>query len=605
MVRGKKMVKKSAKTENQQLSDSEVLAQNIALIAKKSADLVKKFVENQPSGNSDILISNAINASQAFAQMGEKLMEDPTKFWQAQLDFYQEYVELLEETSKRILGDSQIETSKKRDKRFKDEAWQENVVFDFLRQSYLLSADTLKNLTASVDLDEKNAKKIDFYTRQFVDAIAPNNFLLTNPEVLRKTIASNGENLVKGLENLLSDLEESKGAFHIKNTDTSAFTLGKNIATSKGEVVFENDLMQLIQYAPKTKEVLKTPLLIISPWINKYYILDLSPESSFVNWLVEQGHTVFITSWINPTKKLSNKSFEDYMLEGPIAALDAIEKATGEKSTNVIGYCIGGTLLACTLAYLKAKKKSDKVKSATFLTTLVDFSNSGDLGIFIDDEQLDKIEKHMKDLGYLDGTEMSAVFSILRANDMIWSYVINNYMMGKSPLPFDLLYWNSDSTRLPAAMHSFYLRNMYKDNNLVKKGGITLDGVGIDIKTVDSPSYILSTIEDHIAPWKTTYKTTQLFSGKTRFVLSGSGHVAGVINPPVKKKYSYWTNDKTPESAEQWLKESKEHLYSWWEDWHKWILKNQFDGGKISARMPGDGKLKPIEPAPGSYVKAR
>ena len=597
--------KSTAKNENH-LSDGEIIAQNMAKIAEKSADLLKKFLDKQPH-DGGVVTANFMAAIEAFGEMSQQLMADPVKFWEQQLDFYRQYVELLEYSSKRIMGEKEAGTPlfQNGDKRFRDEVWKENAVFDFLRQSYLLSANWLQNLTQSIKLDEKNAKKIDFYTRQFIDAISPNNFLITNPEVIRKTAETNGENLVKGLENLLNDLEKSKGIFQIKNVDDSVFSLGKNIATSKGKVVFQNDLLQLIQYSPKTDKVFKTPLLIISPWINKYYILDLQPENSLINWLVEQGHTVFITSWVNPDKNLAKKSFEDYMLEGPIAALDAIEKATGEKSANVIGYCIGGTLLAATLSYLKIKKQEAKVKSATYLTTLVDFSDAGDMAIFIDDKQIEEIEENMKKLGYLDGTEMSAVFSILRANDMIWSAIINNYLLGKNPLQFDLLYWNADSTRLPAAMHSFYLRNMYKDNKLVKNGGIRLAGVDINLSVIDTPSYILSTRDDHIAPWKSTYLATQIYQGPVRFVLSGSGHVAGVVNPPVKKKYGYWINDKNPKSADEWFKGAVEKQYSWWDDWQKWLSDNKFDGGKVAARNPGEGKLKPIEDAPGSYVKVK
>lgn len=597
---------KSNNKKAEQLSDSEIIAQNMAKIAEKSADLMQKFADKNPHTN-NILIAGVFSASRAFAEMAAKIMRNPAEFWDTQLEFYRQYVELLERSSNKILsGDkSESEGSVSKDKRFRDEAWQKNMMFDFLRQSYLLTANWVQDLTSKIELDKKTADKIKFYTRQFVDAIAPSNFIMTNPEVLRQTVQSNGENLVKGLENLLSDLEKSKGIFQIRSVDESYFKVGKNLAVTKGKIIFENDLMQLIQYEAQTKQVNKTPVLIVAPWINKYYILDLQPENSFINWLVQEGHTVFVTSWVNPSKKLSKKTFEDYMLEGPVAALDAIEKATGEKSANVIGYCIGGTLMAATLAYLKAKKQENKIKSITYLTTLVDFSDAGDLGVFIDEDQLEEIEQSMKELGYMDGTEMSAVFSVLRANDMIWSSIINNYMLGKNPLPFDLLYWNSDSTRLPAAMHSYYLRNMYKDNKLVKKNGIKLAGVDVDLTTINTPAYILSTIDDHIAPWKSTYKATQIYKGPIRFVLSGSGHVAGVINPPAKKKYGYWTNDKNPKSADEWFGGAEENKYSWWEDWDKWIKDKKFDGGKVSARKAGGGKLKPIEDAPGSYVKER
>jgi polyhydroxyalkanoate synthase len=385
-------------------------------------------------------------------------------------------------------------------------------------------------------------------------------------------------------------------------TDQEAFEIGKNIAVTPGKVVFQNDLMQLLQYAPTTDKVAKTPLLIIPPWINKFYILDMREKNSFIRWAVSQGHTVFVVSWVNPDEKLRSKSFEDYMFDGPLAALDAVEKATGEKKANVIGYCLGGTLLASTLAYMKAKK-IDKVASATFFTTMIDYSEAGELGVFIDETQLTHLEKKMDERGFLEGAEMANTFNMLRANDLIWSFVVNNYLLGKEPFPFDLLYWNSDSTRMPAAMHSFYLRQMYQENKLVEPGGVTLGGVPIDLTTIDLPVYIVSTREDHIAPWKSTYAATQLYKGPTRFVLAGSGHIAGIVNPPEANKYGYWTNSRKAKTPETWLKSATQHEGSWWTDWQEWVTK--FKGGEAKARQPGDGKLKPIEDAPGSYVKVR
>jgi polyhydroxyalkanoate synthase len=492
------------------------------------------------------------------------------------------------------------------DRRFKDAAWQDNQLFDFIKQSYLLTARWMQNTVSEVEgLDGKTAQKIDFYTRQFVDAMAPSNFVMTNPEVLRTTIESRGENLVKGLQHLLTDLERGKGKLSISMTDYDAFEVGKNIAVTPGKVVFQNDLLQLIQYTPTTAKVAKRPLLIIPPWINKYYILDLKPQNSFVKWAVEQGLTVFIVSWVNPDESLAKKSFSDYMLEGPLAALDAIERATGEKSANVIGYCLGGTLLASTLAYLAAKKKSDRIASATFFTSMVDFAEAGELGVFIDETQLESLEQKMNERGYLEGSEMATTFNMLRANDLIWSFVINNYLLGKEPFPFDLLYWNSDSTRMPAAMHSFYLRNMYQRNLLARPGGIELDGVAIDLTTIKTPTLILSTREDHIAPWKSTYAATQLYKGPIKFVLAASGHIAGVVNPPAAKKYGHWVGtEKTgkdyPPSPEDWLAKAENRAGSWWPEWREWL--RQYDDGEVPARKPGDGKLKAIEDAPGSYV---
>jgi poly[(R)-3-hydroxyalkanoate] polymerase subunit PhaC len=495
----------------------------------------------------------------------------------------------------------------KDDRRFKDAAWQDNQLFDFVKQSYLLTARWLQSTVQSVEgLEDKTARKIDFYTRQFVDAMAPSNFVLTNPEVLRATMESGGENLVKGLQNLLDDLERGKGQLKIRMTDLEAFEVGQNIAVTPGKVIYQNDLIQLIQYAPTTKEVAKRPLLIIPPWINKYYILDLKPANSFIKWSVDQGHTVFVISWVNPDEKLAAKTFADYLLEGPIAALDAVQKATGEKTANVVGYCLGGTLLASLLAYLAEKGGGGRIASATFLTTLVDFKEAGELTVFIDEEQLAALEEKMNERGYLEGAEMSNTFNMLRANDLIWSFVINNYLLGKEPFPFDLLYWNSDSTRMPAAMHSFYLRNMYQNNLLSQPGGIELNDVPIDLTKVKTPSFILSTREDHIAPWKATYVATQLYSGPVRFVLAASGHIAGVVNPPAAGKYNHWTNTKMkrfPKNPDEWLASAEMRPGSWWPEWQEWVA--EFDDGKVPAREPGSGKLKAIENAPGSYVKVK
>jgi polyhydroxyalkanoate synthase len=490
------------------------------------------------------------------------------------------------------------------DRRFRDGAWKENEVFDFIKQSYLLSARFVQDVVQHVDgLDPKTAQKVDFYSRQFVDAMSPSNFLMTNPEVLRKTAETGGENLLKGLSNLLSDLERGKGKLSIKMTDMDAFRLGENIGVSPGKVVFQNDLMQLIQYTPTTDKVLKRPLLIGPPWINKFYILDLRPKNSFVRWAIAQGHTVFVISWVNPDGRLAEKGFEDYMREGYLAALDAIEAATGEREVNAIGYCLGGTLLASTLAYMAATG-DDRIASATFFVTMMDFHEAGELGVFIDEEQLKGLEEKMSKRGYLEGSEMATTFNMLRANDLIWSFVVNNYLLGNEPFPFDLLYWNSDSTRMPARMHSFYLRRMYQDNLLAEQGGITLDGVPIDLRKIKTPAYFLSTREDHIAPWKSTYRGTQLLGGPKRFVLAASGHIAGVVNPPEGGKYSHWINTDLPPDAESWFRGATEMAGSWWPDWQRWVT--GLGKAQVPARQPGiGGRLKAIEDAPGSYVKVK
>jgi polyhydroxyalkanoate synthase len=587
--------------------DPAAWSQAMARIAEQSQRLVAEFVQRNQFQNSPGVDPMAMG--RAFMEMTARLMSDPAKLVEAQFSLWQDYMNLWQSTAKRMMGQEAepVIAPAKDDRRFKDAAWQDNQVFDFVKQSYLLTARWLQSTVQSVEgLDEKTARKIDFYTRQFVDAMAPSNFVLTNPEVLRATMESRGENLLKGLQNLLDDLERGKGQLKIKMTDLEAFEVGRNIAVTPGKVIYQNDLIQLIQYTPTTKEVAKRPLLIIPPWINKYYILDLKPANSFVKWAVDQGHTVFVISWVNPDERLAAKTFSDYLLEGPIAALDAVEQATGERTANVVGYCLGGTLLACLLACLATKGGADRIASATFLTTLVDFKEAGELTVFIDEEQLAALEEKMNERGYLEGAEMANTFNMLRANDLIWSFVINNYLLGKEPFPFDLLYWNADSTRMPAAMHSFYLRNMYQENLLSKPGGIELNGVPIDLTKVRTPSFILSTREDHIAPWKATYVATQLYKGPVRFVLAASGHIAGVVNPPAAGKYNHWTNTgmkKFPKSPDEWLAKAEMRPGSWWPEWQEWIA--EYTDDKVPAREPGSGKLKAIEDAPGSYVKVQ
>src|SRR5438874_4201110 len=453
------------------------------------------------------LPSDEFGLSKAFLELAAKLQSNPYLLAQTQLNLLWDYSALWQSSMLRLLGHSPapVVEPAKSDKRFKHEDWQEHFLFDYMKQSYLIAARWLHNAVAHVEgLDEHTQKKIDFFTRQYIDAVAPSNFALTNPEVFRETIATGGQNLVKGLNNLLDDIERGNGHLRISMTDSKAFELGVNIATTPGKVVFQNDLMQLIQYQPATKTVYKRPLLIIPPWINKYYILDLREKNSLIKWCLERGLTVFVISWVNPDERLAAKDFVDYMLEGPLAAIDAIEKATGEKDVNALGYCLGGTLLAATLAHLAAKKKP-RIASASFMTTLIDFTGAGELEVFIDEEQVEALEKRMQDRGFLEGSAMANTFNMLRSNDLIWPFVINNYLMGRDPFPFDLLHWNCDSTRMPAKMHSFYLRNMYMKNALKTPNEITLAETPIDLGRVAVPTYLVSAIEDHIAPWKTTY----------------------------------------------------------------------------------------------------
>ncbi len=537
---------------------------------------------------------------QTFLELTSRMATNPVKFMEAQADLWRQYLYLWQHSTLRLMGGKShhVVHAPAHDKRFKDPAWHDNPVFDYIKESYLLSSRWLLQQVDKLDgLDTKHRRKLEFYIRQFADALSPSNFALTNPQVLRATLETGGDNLLKGLRNLLSDLDQGR----IRMTDENAFAVGKNLATTPGAVVYQNELMQLIQYTPTTKQVARCPLLIVPPWINKYYILDLKPDNSFIKWAVDQGLTVFCISWVNPDAKLAKLGFADYMKLGILAAQKAVAKITGEPDLNVIGYCLGGTLLAATLAWMKQKepKAYKNITSATYFTTMVDFHEAGDLSIFIDDEQLDALEHSMAQTGFLDARQMSTTFNLLRANDLIWSFVVNNYLLGKEPFPFDLLYWNSDSTRMPATMHRFYLREMYQKNNLVKPGGMTLDGVKIDLRTIDTPTFILSTREDHIAPWAATYAATQLYKGPVKFVLAGSGHIAGVVNPPAAKKYQHWENAKLPPMPHNWLDNAHETEGSWWPTWRKWL--HQHDGGTVPARAIG----KSIEPAPGRYVKVR
>jgi polyhydroxyalkanoate synthase len=576
-----------------------------AEIARQSSAEVSEFMQRQlPAGG--LLMADELGVAKAFLDLSRHMMQDPCKLAQAQIRLWYDYMALLQATMLRAYGQPSepVVVPAPTDKRFRHDDWQEHFLFDFVKQSYLIAARHLHGIVGSVEgLDEKTKKKVDFFTRQYIDAIAPTNFVLTNPEVLRETVDSGGKNLVKGLTRLLEDIERGNGqSIRIRMTDPDAFRLGENIANTRGKVVYQNELMQLLQYDPTTERVLRKPLLIVPPWINKFYILDLREKNSFIKWAVDQGHTVFVISWVNPDAELAHKNFEDYLLEGPIDALEQIRKATGELDVNALGYCLGGTLLASTLGYLAATGEP-RITSATFFTTMIDFSEPGELEVFLDDRSIHALERKMKQRGYLEGHEMAGTFNMMRANDLIWSFVINNYLLGKDPFPFDLLHWNSDSTRLPAAMHSFYLRNCYQRNLLKEPGGVGMAGVPIDLGRVQTPSYFLSAIEDHIAPWKSTYKGARLFTGPVRFVLGGSGHIAGVINPPAAKKYGYWTNPTLVADPDAWLGEATQHPGSWWPDWQKWVA--AFAGGKVPARIPGSGALKVLEEAPGSYVKAR
>ena len=546
------------------------------------------------------------NMASAYLDAMFSLWRNPAGLLEAQKAFFSDAIKLWQYTSDRMLGKQTepVITPKPEDRRWRDAEWSSNPVFDYLKQSYLLAARCVEETVDSIsDLSVNDLKKLTFFTKQFVDALAPTNFPATNPQVMKSTVEQKGQNLIAGLQNFIRDMEQGDGQLRIAMTDPTAFTLGENVAVSPGKVVYQNYLFQLLQYGPTTTEVYKHPLLIVPPWINKYYILDLQPKNSMVKWLVDQGHTVFMVSWVNPDESHADVEFEDYMLDGVYPAVDMVEKATGEDKINLVGFCIGGTLAAATLAHMQVKGDK-RIKCATFFASLIDFSEPGDLGVFIDDAQVSELEKKSGATGYLDGKLMSQTFNLLRSNDLIWSFYINNYLEGKDPAIFDLLYWNSDSTNLPAKMYSFYLRNMYLTNKFCKPGGVKLDDIAIDVRKIDIPCYFISTHDDHISPWESTYAGARLMAGPVRFVLGGSGHIAGIVNPPVANKYGYRAGpQKLPKHPDGWFKKTRRYEGSWWPDWHHWLTR--INKRRVAARIPGSGGLPVLEDAPGSYVKKR
>ena len=583
--------------------DTQEVARVFAEIALRSQHLFKQHLADKSKISGEEAVDD-LGVGKAFTELANKLMGDPFKLVGMSMRLWQDYFTLWQRTALQASGGKapELAQSAKVDNRFKGELWENNLLFDYIRQSYLIAAQNIQKSVSEVEgLDPKTASKVQFFTRQYIDALAPTNFVLTNPQVLKTTIETGGKNLLDGFNHLLQDLDRGDGKLAIRMTDPKAFRMGVDVASTPGKVVYQNDQMQLIQYEPVTKEVCTTPLLIVPPWINKYYILDLRQKNSFIRFALEQGITVFVISWVNPDEAHAGKTFDDYLLEGPQAALDAIEKATGEREINLIGYCLGGTLSACWLAWMAAKGER-RVKSVTFFTTLIDFSEPGELGVFVDEAAVSALEKKMAKRGYLEGSDMASTFNMLRANDLIWSFVVNNYLLGKEPFPFDLLYWNSDATRMPAKMHTFYLRNMYLKNKLREPGGITVAGETMDVSKINIPAYFISTMDDHIAPWKTTYLGAQLLSGPVRFTLGGSGHIAGIVNPPSANKYWYWSNGKLRDTADEWLAGAEKHSGSWWTDWSEWIA--GFGGRKVPARIPGAG-LKIIEDAPGRYASLR
>ncbi len=584
----------------------EPFAQNIACLVEEGGKALAAYLKPREEGKIKSELANDVtDVVKTVGRIAEYWLSDPQRALELQTSLGHAYLDLWAGAVKRMTGEpaAPVVTPDPKDRRFADAEWSQNQFFDFLKQAYLFSAQWGERLVKdAAGIDEHTRQKAAFYVKQIANAMSPSNFVFTNPELLRETLSSNAENLARGMHMLGEDIKAGGGRLKIRHTDPSTFEVGRNLALTPGKVIFQNDLIQLIQYQATTQEVLRVPLLIVPPWINKFYVLDLTPEKSFIKWCVDSGITVFVISWVNPDAKLAEKSFEQYMREGVIAALDMIETVTGEKRVNAIGYCIGGTLLVITLAYLAAKNES-RALSATLFSAQVDFTYAGDLSVFVDEERIAQLEAHMKDQGYLEASYLANAFNMLHSNELIWPYVVNNYLRGKTPFPFDILYWNSDATRIPAANHSFHLRNCYLDNRLTK-GEMEIAGVTLDLRKLTMPIYNLATREDQIAPAKSVLYGSQYFGGSVRNVLAGSGHIASVVNPPGKAEYQYWTGGKLGGAdLDAWLSTATEHPGSCWPDWFEWLKSQEAD--TVPAREIGGGKLMPIEEAPGSYVKVR
>ena len=533
----------------------------------------------------------------SWTELATRSLEDPTVWIKAIADYQQAQMNLW----RNIWSGSseQVAQPSVGDRRFQNEEWSKNPIFDYIKQSYLLSSKMLTEMAANANLSEKEQKKLEFYTQQYVDALSPTNFAMTNPEVLNQALETNGQSLIDGLKNLLGDIDKG----HITMTDENAFILGENLATTEGAVVFQNDLFQLLHYKPTVEQVYDKPLLIVPPSINKFYILDLQPHNSYVKYCVEQGYNVFLVAWVNPSKEMSTLSWDDYVERGVLKAIEVTKEIAESDKVNAVAWCVGGTLMATALAVM-TNRKDTSVTSATFLTTLTDFSDPGDMKVFIDEYQVKSLEEKVNKEGILHGRELSTSFNMLRSNDLIWSYVVNNYLKGQTPPPFDILFWNSDPTNLPARMYTFYLNKMYLENKLIEPGGLTICGESIDLSKVKTPCYFFSAIEDHIAPWKSTFSATETFKGPLEFVLGASGHVAGVINPASKNRRHYWIKGETGKGPDHWLETAEKQEGSWWPHWSEWLKRRA--GKKIDAPKDyGNDTYKPIEAAPGSYVKVR
>jgi polyhydroxyalkanoate synthase len=588
----------------QQRAALEALSANLARAAVTAQGAIAEAALRQ-ADRPAALSPDPFHVAPALTEVMGRLAGQPDRVMRAQADLFSRYLELWQSATRRLQGEEAppVVEPAKGDRRFSDAEWSKNPVFDVMKQSYLLTANWLNDLVAEVeDVDQMSKRRVEVFMKMLTDAFSPSNFLLSNPAALREAMETKGESLVRGMENFAADLERGGGQLAISQTDLDKFKVGENVATAPGKVVFQNELLQLLQFNPATETVFEIPLVIFPPWINKYYIMDLRPENSLIRWLTAQGFTVFVASWVNPDASLADKTFEDYLIDGVYAATEQAMIQCGTKTVNAVGYCIAGTLLSCALAHMAAKGDK-RVASATFFAAQQDFSEAGDLMLFTDNAWLADLEQRIDQAGgFLPSQSMADTFNMLRSNDLIWSFFVSNYLMGKEPRPFDLLFWNHDQTRMPKALHLFYLRNFYRDNALAR-GQLELDGVRLDLGKVETPIYVQSSKEDHIAPYRSVYRGARLFGGPVTFIMAGSGHIAGVINAPAAQKYQYWTNDHLPGSVEGWKAGAVEQPGSWWPHWRDWLAERS--GKQVSARDPANGKLKPIEDAPGSYVKVK
>jgi len=588
--------------------DPVALAESLRAAAEKSAKVIGDFAARQAeSGKS--MVADELGIGKAFMELAAKMLANPYRLAEAQMNLWWEYMMLWQASTAKLLGGAAepVAAPAKGDKRFRHEDWEEHFLFDYIKQSYLIAARWLHGAVGSVEgLDEATKRKVDFFTRQYIDALAPSNFALTNPEVFRETIATGGQNLVKGLHNLLDDIERGDGRLKISMTDPKAFELGVNIATTPGKVVFQNDLLQLIQYEPSTTKVAKRPLLVIPPWINKYYILDLREKNSFVKWAVDQGLTVFVISWVNPDERLAHKDFEDYLTEGTLAALDAVEKATGEKEINALGYCLGGTLLAMAAAVLARDGGDDRIGTLTLLAAETDFEEPGELGLFIDESQIAYLEDLMWEQGYLDGKQMAGAFRLLNSKDLVWSRMVTKYLMGEREPVMDLMAWNADATRMPYRMHSEYLRRLYLNNDLAE-GRYLVDGKPVVLSDIRAPLFVVGTERDHVSPWRSVYKINLVADTQVTFLLTSGGHNVGVVNPPAtsKREFRVATREASAKYADPdtWFAATPVKQGSWWPEWCDWLAARS--SAKVAPPPFGapERGLPPLDAAPGRYVQ--